>query len=72
MFERLKAIKNKYQELTNELQQEDVINNFDKMKLLMQEQKKLEPVVNLYNDYLNILQGINDANEALNDPDLKE
>lgn len=72
MFERLETIKNKYKQLNDDLASKQIINNFDETKKLMQEHKKLEPIVDLYNEYLIVSRAIKETSEALNDPDLKD
>ena len=51
MFERLDAIKVKYEELTEKLSSPEVLGDYNQLKKLSKEQKDLEPSYMKYNEY---------------------
>ena len=72
MIERLEAIKEKYEELTNELTNPEVLNDYNKLKKLSKEQKDLEETYNKYLEYKNVLSNIEEAKELVDDPEMGE
>ena len=72
MIERLEAIKEKYEELTNELTNPEVLNDYNKLKKLSKEQKDLEETYNKYTEYKNVLSNIEEAKELVDDPEMGE
>ena len=51
MFNRLESIKQKYEELTKQLSDPEVLSDFNQVKKLSKEQSDLEQVVNVYKNY---------------------
>jgi len=72
MFEKLDAISKKYDELTVELTNPDVLSDYDKLRKLSKEQKDLEETYNKYKEYKKVLSNIEEAKELLNDPEMGE
>lgn len=72
MFERLEAIESKYQELQQDLTKPEVINDFNKLKVLSKEARDLEETVNKYQEYRNVKKAMEEAHELMNDAELKE
>ena len=72
MFERLETIKEKYLELTKELTNPEVLNDYNKLKKLSKEQKDLEETYNKYNEYVIVTKNLKEAEELINDPELGE
>ncbi len=72
MIERLNTIENKYNELTSELSNPEVISDFNKTKILMKEQKDLEEIVIEYSKYKKTIKDIDDANELIHDAEMAE
>ncbi len=72
MFERLEVIKNKYNELQQELQSPEIINDYNKLKDLSKEASDLEETVNKYQEYNNTKKALDEAKELMKDPELKE
>ena len=72
MIERLNNIEARYNELTNELMNPDVISNIKKTLELTKEQSALSEAYEAYQEYKNILSDIEAANEMLKDSDLLE
>ena len=72
MFERLETIKEKYLELTKELTNPEVLNDYNKLKKLSKEQKDLEETYNKYNEYVIVTKNLKEAEELINDPEMGE
>ena len=72
MIERLQNITAKYQELIEELTNEDVLQDYNKLRKLSKEKADLEEIVLKYNEYQKCDETIIEAKEMLNDPDLKD
>ena len=72
MFNRLDAMEEKYNELSNRLTTEEVLNNYNLLKDLSKEKSDLEETVYVYRKYKQVINNIEEAKEMLNDPDMKE
>ena len=72
MIERLEAIKDKYEELTKELTNPEVLNDYNRLMKLSKEQKNLEESYNKYMEYKNVLSNIEEAKELVDDPEMGE
>ncbi len=72
MEERLKIIKEKYDNLTLELSKEEVLSDFQKLKKLSKEKKDLEDIVTKYDEYEKCLKEIDELNSIKNDELLEE
>ena len=72
MIERLEAIKDKYEELTKQLTDPEVLNDYNQLKKLSKEQKNLEETYNKYLEYKNVLSNIEEAKELVDDPEMGE
>jgi len=72
MIERLEAINSKYQEITNELSNPEVISNIKKMTELSKEQTRLGIIVDVYNKFKLINEDIESAKEMLHDAEMAE
>ncbi len=72
MIERLEAIKEKYEELTKELTNPEVLNDYNQLRKLSKEQKNLEETYNKYIEYKNVLSNIEEAKELVDDPEMGE
>ena len=72
MIERLEAIKDKYEELTKELTNPEVLNDYNQLRKLSKEQKNLEETYNKYIEYKNVLSNIEEAKELVDDPEMGE
>ena len=67
MFERLEAIEQKYEELTKELSNPEVLGDYNKLKKLSKEQKDLEPTYLKYKEYQKVVNNIAEAETLLDD-----
>jgi len=72
MFERLEAIKQRNEFLTNELTKEEVISDVAKTTKLSKEQSSLTEIIDCYNEYLKAEKDFEDAKKLANDPELAE
>jgi peptide chain release factor 1 len=72
MFEKLDAISEKYQELTNELTNPEVLSDYEQLKKLSKEQKNLEETYNKYNEYKKTISNLEEAKQLVNDPEMGE
>ena len=72
MFERLEAIKIKYEELTEELSKPEVLGDYNTLKKLSKEQKDLEETYIKYKEYNNVESNLKEAKELVNDPEMGE
>ena len=72
MENRLETILKRYNELTELLTSQEVLNDFEKLKTLSKEQKDLEETVNVYKEYKTAKQNIEEAKTLINDPELRE
>ena len=71
MFNRLDAIEEKYNELTNDLSNPEILNDFNKVKELSKEHSDLEETVNVYQKYKQAKNNLEEAKMMENDPELK-
>ena len=72
MIERLEAISEKYQELTNKLSSPEVLSDYNELKKLSKEQKDLEEQYNKYQEYKKVINDIGEAKELIDDPEMGE
>jgi peptide chain release factor 1 len=75
LLERLKKIKEKYDNINQELSDQSNLSNKDKLISLSKERSELEEIVNSYNNYAKLAKNINDNKEIIDsgkDPELIE
>ena len=72
MINRLEAIQNRYNEISNELLKPEVMSNIKKMTELSKEQRRLSETVELYEKYKSILTDIETAKEMSKDSEMLE
>ena len=72
MIERLEATLEKYNNLENELTKQEVLSDINLTRQYSKEMAELEDIVNCYKKYKKVLEGIEDAKEMSNDPELGE
>ncbi len=72
MIERLTAIEERYNELTNELIAPETLSNVKKTLELSKEQASLKDAYDAYQEYKKILSGIEDAELLIKDSELGE
>ncbi len=72
MFERLDAIVAKYNELQKDLTNPEIMNDYNKIKVLSKESSDLESTVKKYEEYKNTVKEIEDAKILMKDEELRE
>jgi peptide chain release factor 1 len=72
MLDKLKEIEDKYLYIEGQLADPSVIADMDRWSKLNKEYKSLEPVVEAYREYDNLLSNIANAREMLKDKEMKE
>lgn len=68
MLERLEAIEKRYNELSEEMMNPDVVSNIKKTLELTKEQAGLKDAYEIYQVYKNVLDDINAAKENVQRP----
>lgn len=71
MEERLKSIRERYNEVSEELMKPEVMSDFKKVKALSKEQSDLKEIVLKYEELLSFQNNLEEAKSLLNDPELK-
>lgn len=72
MDERLKIIKEKYENLSGELSNPEVLSDFQKLKELSKQKSDLEEIVDKYNEYKKCLSDLEELNAMKNDLEMGE
>ena len=72
MLDKLTAVANRYEELCFRSEQADFYNDPKKAAALLREKNDLEPIVEAFHAYNAALQEMQDAQELMSDPDMKE
>lgn len=70
MIDRLEAILNRYNEISEELSKSEIVSDIKKMTELSREQTRLEETVNLYQHYKKVLESIEEDKELVKDKEL--
>ena len=72
MFDKLEALYQKYEELTKLISDPEVIADQESWRKYMKEQASMKDVVDKYVEYKQVKKAMDEAEEMLNDPDLKD
>jgi len=72
MIDKLEALEKKYNEIQEQMSSQEVLNNYEKLKTLNEELKKIAPVVEKYRLYTKLQDQIKQNEELLKDSELKE
>jgi len=72
MLNKLRAVADRYEELCFKSEQPDFYNDPKKAAKLLREKNDLEPIVAAFEAYNNALRDMNDAQELMSDPEMKE
>lgn len=72
MFEKLESYKNRWDELTEEISQPEVIQDYPRYQACLKERASLEETVSKYTQYLDCEKQLTDLLPLLKDPDLAE
>ena len=72
MFEKLEAIEKRYEELTREISNPELISNQAEWRKAMKEHADLEELVQKFREYKKVKKEMEEAEELLADPEMKE
>ena len=72
MLDKLKAVENRFEELCFKSEQPDFYNDPKKAAKLLRERNDLEPIIEAFRAYKNAQQEMEDAEELMSDPEMKE
>ena len=72
MFEKLKVLAARLDELEMRLSAPDLYDDPDRAARLLRERNELEPIVTAFREYEQAQRTLADATEMLSDPDMKE
>ena len=72
MFEKLEAVEKRYDELTKLIADPEIISNHAEWQKLMKEHASIEDVVLKFREYKKVKQSMEEAEELLHDPEMKE
>ena len=72
MLDKLKAVENRYEELCARSEQPDFYADPKKAASLLREKNDLQPIVEAFQAYNTALRDMDDAQELMSDPDMKE
>ncbi len=72
MFEKLEAVEERYDELTKLIADPEVISNQAEWQKLMKEHASIEDIVQKFREYKKVKQAMQEAEELMQDPEMKE
>ena len=72
MFEKLENVEKRYGELTKLISDPEVISNHEEWQKLMKEHASIEDIVVKFREYKKVKQLMEEAEELLHDPEMKE
>lgn len=72
MFEKLEAVEKRYEELTKLIANPDVIANQAEWQKLMKEHASIEDIVLKFREYKKVKEAMKEAEELMQDPEMKE
>jgi peptide chain release factor 1 len=72
MLDKLEAIKSRFDEVSELIVQPDIISDMKQYILLNKEYKDLQPIIEAYTEYKNLLSNIDTAKEMLKDDEMRE
>ena len=72
MFDRLAQMEARYDSLSRDMSDPELVNDQKKFQAIAKEHRDMEPIVEKYREYKTVTAGIADAKAMLSDADLKE
>ncbi len=72
MFDRLAQMEARYESLSRDMSDPELVNDQKKFQAIAKEHRDMEPIIEKYREYKKVTAGIADAKAMLSDPDLKE
>lgn len=67
MLEKLDFLEEKYKDLNGKISDPDIINNINEWQKFVKEHAEIEPIVMKYREYKEVVEGIQESKEMLND-----
>lgn len=72
MFDRLSQMEARYESLSRDMSDPNLVNDQKKFQAIAKEHRDMEPIIEKYREYRKIKDGIAEAKAMLADPDMKE
>ena len=72
MFDKLEAVEKRYEELTKMIADPEVISNQSEWQKMMKEHAGMEEIVLKFREYKKVKQSMEEAEELMQEPDMKE
>ena len=72
MFDKLEAVEKRYDELTKMIADPEVISNQSEWQKMMKEHAGMEEIVIKFREYKKVKQSMEEAEELMQDPDMKD
>ena len=72
MFDRLAQMEARYESLSRDMSDPELVNDQKKYQAIAKEHRDMEPIIEKYREYKKVTSGIAEAKAMLADPDLKE
>lgn len=72
MFDRLAQMEARYESLSRDMSDPELVNDQKKFQAIAKEHRDMEPIIEKYREYKKVTTGIAEAKAMLADPDLKE
>ena len=72
MLEKLAAVKSRYEELCARSEQPDFYNDPKKAAAILRQRNDLEPIIAAYEAYRSAERDMQDAEELMSDPEMKD
>ena len=72
MFDKLETVEKRYEELTKLISDPEMIANQSEWQKLMKEHASIEDIVLKFREYKNVKKSMEDAEELMQDPEMKE
>ena len=72
MLDKLQAVESRYEELCAKSEQPDFYADPKKAAALLREKNDLEPIVEAYRAYQQAIRDMEEAQELMSDPEMKE
>ena len=72
MFDKLEVVEKRYEELTKMIADPEVISNQSEWQKAIKEHASIEDVVTKFREYKNVKKAMEDAEELMQDPDMKD
>ena len=72
MLDKLQAVENRFEELCAKSEQPDFYADPKKAAAILRERNDLEPIINAYRSYRTALRDMEEAEDLMSDPEMRE